>query len=89
MQNSYKIAISIPGEDFRGIEKIRRKMGISRSSLIARAVRYWINRLQEKELIQMYEKGYKRNPEEVSDLKIYETLEFESLSPKEEWDEKR
>ena len=89
MQNSYKIAISIPGEDFKRIEKIRRKMGIGRSSLIAKAVRYWINRLQEKELIQMYERGYRKKPEKVSDLKIYETLEFEVLSPREEWDEKR
>lgn len=85
MQNSLKIAISIPKGSFKKIEELRNKMGIGRSALINKAIRFWLEYLEREKLIKQYEDGYKKIPEEVSDLRLLEKAEIEVLNQKERW----
>ncbi len=79
-----KMAISLPKEDFIMIEKMRRKLSITRSALIDEAIRFWLAKRQEKELVSQYEEGYRKKPEKVFDLRALERAQLEVL-PKEEW----
>lgn len=79
MQNSFKIAISIPKESFRKIEKLRNRMGISRSALIDKAIRFWLDSIEREELIKRYEEGYKNKPECIGEIRAMEKAVVEAF----------
>ncbi len=79
MQNSFKIAISLPKEDFYKIEKIRKKLALGRSSFIDKAIRFWLRRLEQDELIKKYCEGYRKRVESVEDIKALEKESIEAL----------
>ena len=58
-----KVAVSLPKEQFRHIERLRNELGISRSALIAQAIRQFVEACQKEKDIQRYIKGYQRYPE--------------------------
>lgn len=86
MTHAYKIAISLPKEDYEKLEEIRKAMGIARSIVIDKAIRFWLKWIEEKELIKRYEMGYRKKPEKVNDLKALESAELEVLGLDEEWE---
>lgn len=79
MRNTLKIAISLPKEDFYKIEKIRRKLGFGRSALIDKAVRFWLGRLEQEELIERYQQGYRDKPESIQEIKAIEKASAEAF----------
>ncbi len=85
MQRSVKIGISLPKDDFGKIEEISRRMGIGRSAVITRAIRFWLERREQEESVRCYEEGYRKKPEKVVDLRAFEKAETEVLNPEEEW----
>ncbi len=85
MQNVRKIAISLPKDDFKEIEKVCARMGIGRSAVIGRAIRFWLQQREKAQMIKCYEDGYKRKPERVFDLESFEKAELEVLDAKEDW----
>ena len=85
--NAVKIAISIPKEDFKLLEVLRKKMGITRSALIDKAIHYWLNRRKEEQMIKSYEEGYRRYPEtskELEELAAMEKAQAETMK-EEDW----
>lgn len=74
MQNTMKIAISIPKEDYYKIEKIRKKLGFARSALIDKAVRFWMEHQEQQQLIRRYKEGYKNVPEDIREIKAMEDV---------------
>ncbi|MEW6556967.1 MAG: ribbon-helix-helix domain-containing protein [Elusimicrobiota bacterium] len=79
MQNSFKVAISLPASDYKKIENIRRKMKIGRSALIDDAIRFWLDWVEQQELIKQYESGYRKNPEDIQQIKVMEKLSAEAF----------
>jgi len=79
MIKSAKIAISLPKENLEKIERIRKKMGLGRSVVIDLAISYWINSLEEKELIRQYQEGYQKRPESVDETLAMEALAAEAF----------
>ena len=77
--NAIKIAISLPREDFKLVEAIRRKMGITRSALIDRAIHYWLTKRRQEEMIKRYEEGYMQVPENIDEVIAMEKVQFEAL----------
>ena len=67
-----KIAISLPGEDFEKIETVRKKLGLKRSVIIDKAIRFWLNHLEKKDMIRQYEEGYKKKPEPIEEIRAQE-----------------
>ncbi len=85
--NAIKIAISIPKEDFKLLEALRKRIGISRSALIDRAIHYWLAKREEEEMVKRYIEGYRRypeTPEELDELAAMEKAQLETME-KEDW----
>lgn len=83
--NTVKIAISLPKQEYQFLEKFRRKLGISRSAMIDKAISFWLKRQQDEELIKEYEDSYKKKPENVSEIIALEKAGLESLSEEGGW----
>jgi len=81
-----KVTVSLPEEEYRHVEKVRRQLRISRSAVITRALKSWIAATRDKERIHAYMEGYRRYPETKEELKMFESLASEVMSP-EEWKE--
>ncbi len=79
MLKSAKIAISLPKEDLLRIEKIRKVFGMQRSAIIDMAIRYWLNNIEERNLIKQYQEGYRNKPESVSEIRVFEKLSADAF----------
>ena len=82
--NAVKIAISLPKKDFKLLEAVRKKIGISRSALIDKALRSWLAKKEEEEMVRQYIEGYRRYPETPEEIKEHEALAKAAF---EGWDE--
>nr|MBU1327697.1 hypothetical protein [Candidatus Omnitrophota bacterium] len=83
--NTVKIAISLPKQEYQFIEKFRKRLGISRSAMIDKAISFWLKRQQDEELIKEYEDSYKKKPENVSEIIALEKAGLEALSEEGGW----
>ncbi len=72
MSKSTKIAISIPKELLRGVERERRSRGEGRSAFFRRAVEAYLQRECEREDIRRYVEGYRKHPETEEELRWVE-----------------
>ena len=84
MIKTSKIAISLPQEDLEKIEKVRKKMGLQRSVVIDKAIRFWLKHLEQQDMIQKYEAGYTTNPESVQEIEALEKMSA-AASAEEGW----
>ncbi len=84
MLKTSKIAISLPGEDFNRLEKIRKKLKMQRSAIIDKAIRFWLGHLEKNEIIKRYEDGYRKKPEHIDEVKAMESASAEAFGA-EEW----
>ena len=67
MSYAVKTAISLPLEDFRKIEALRRRTKRSRSEIIAEAVRSWFRSRSMEKLEDQYLRGYRKKPENTAE----------------------
>ena len=74
MIKATKIAISLPTEDLKRIEKIRKELGAQRSALIDTAIRFWLDNRDKDKMIEQYEAGYRHYPEPIDEIKALEEL---------------
>lgn len=63
MRDNLKITISLLKEDFYQLEQIRKKLVLSRSGIIDKAIRFWLGHRKQEELIRRYREGYWKKPE--------------------------
>ena len=84
MSKTLKIAISLPREDFEKIETLREKLGLKRSAIIDRAIRFWLNHLEKKEMIKQYEEGYRKKPESIKEIRAQELASADAFQ-EEDW----
>jgi metal-responsive CopG/Arc/MetJ family transcriptional regulator len=79
-----KIAISMPPDLARAVERIRKRSGKSRSAIVQDALRHWLTVHDRTELVRDYEAGYRRNPETRREIKAAEAAAVRLLST-DEW----
>jgi len=84
MNRSVKFAISIPDKEFKELEAFRRKKGVSRSKLILEAIQFWKEAKEKEKLVRIYEEGYKRIPENLTNIEAWEKASLSAFS-QEEW----
>jgi len=84
MGASVKIAISLPGEEFKKLEAYRNKEGISRSKFILQALQFWKKEKDKERLVRVYEEGYKKAPENLRELEAWEKTSL-SVFTQGEW----
>lgn len=79
-----KTAISLPQEYFNKIEKIKKQIHKSRSQIISEAIYAWLKNQEISKLESQYVEGYKKNPENISELELFHKAGLDSLG-KEKW----
>ena len=84
MLKTSKIAISLPKEDFQKIEHIRKSLGLQRSTIIDKAIKFWLKSIEKEEMIRKYEEGYRKTPESIEEIKAQELASAQAFS-EEEW----
>ncbi|PYN76822.1 MAG: hypothetical protein DMD96_24985 [Candidatus Rokuibacteriota bacterium] len=75
-----KVAVSIPDDLYRAIEKIRKIRGKSRSAVMQEALRHWLHDQAQVALVREYEAGYRRRPESQREVKAAEAAAVRLLS---------
>jgi hypothetical protein len=66
-----KIAITIPEEQMRTLERIRRRKRVPRSRLVQQALSFYFSHAGLSEEAAAYEEGYRRKPERSAEAKSY------------------
>jgi len=84
MGKTVKFAISIPEENFKKLEALRREQRLTRSKAVLQAVKLWEESKDMEKLIRKYEEGYKRIPETVEESIAWEKASLTALT-KEGW----
>ena len=79
MRNTLKIAISLPKEDFYKLEQVRKKLGFGRSTIIDKAIRFWLGYREQEELIKKYREGYRKKPESIQEIEAFEQASAEAF----------
>lgn len=80
MLKTVKVAVSMSSEDFKVIEEIRKRDGITRSGVVVKAVRLLRDKSEKEKMIKAYENGYKKYPEKLIEIKAIEKACVETLS---------
>jgi hypothetical protein len=84
MRKAVKFAVSIPREEFKELEAIRRKAGLSRSGFLLSTFRAWKEARERERLVKEYENGYRQKPEDASIAEGLARTSAESM-PEEDW----
>ncbi len=72
MTETKKVAISLPQELMRKIERIRKATGESRSAFISRAIRQALKDREQEFLVARYVEGYRKFPETKEEIELAE-----------------
>ena len=64
-----KIAVTVPTETYAVVERLRRRLGKSRSAVVALALEEWIRSADLAESDRRYVEGYLRTPEAVDEIR--------------------
>lgn len=63
-----KIAVTVPTETYAVVERLRRRLGKSRSAVVALALEEWVRSIDLAEADRRYVEGYLRTPEAVDEI---------------------
>jgi metal-responsive CopG/Arc/MetJ family transcriptional regulator len=84
MEKSAKVAISLPENILKAIEKERKIRGESRSEFFRRAVEKYLKQERESKEVEAYIQGYTALPESVEEVEAFTQLGINILS-EESW----
>ncbi|MBI4285910.1 MAG: ribbon-helix-helix protein, CopG family [Chloroflexi bacterium] len=68
MPKTARIAISLPEEVLRAVERERAESGESRSALLRRAIELLLRQRREREISEAYTRAYKELPETEEEI---------------------
>jgi hypothetical protein len=63
-----KIAVTVPTETYAVVERLRRRLGKSRSAVVALALEEWVRGVDLAEADRRYVEGYRRTPEALDEI---------------------
>ncbi len=84
MGKAIKFAVSMPEEEFKEIEAIRLKQGVSRSKVILEAFELLKKSRMMEDQIRSYEEGYRNMPDRPHGIKAWEDVSLATFSD-EDW----
>lgn len=79
-----KVAVSIPSDLYRAVERARKRHRKTRSAVMQDALRHWLRHEAEMVLVREYEAGYRRRPETRREVKAAEAAAVRLLGA-EDW----
>jgi hypothetical protein len=79
-----KVAITIPENEFRQVEAIRKQLKTTRSAVILRALEHWLAAQRAVALDRQDQAAYRRRPDTRPEIDVQRVLAMPGLMP-EEW----
>ena len=79
-----KVTVSIPAELLTAAEASLRAQGRSRSAIVQEALRAWLGEYEQSVLVREYAEGYRRMPEDATEVKASAAAAARLLAD-EEW----
>ena len=79
-----KIAVTIPADQMRALERVRRRQRLPRSRVVQQALSFYFAHAGLSEEVTAYEEGYRRKPEQDEALEGYARAAAEVLGS-EDW----
>jgi metal-responsive CopG/Arc/MetJ family transcriptional regulator len=70
MDKIAKVAISLPEQVLKAVEKERKAKGENRSEFFRRAVEELLKRERESKAVEAYIQGYRASPESVEEIEV-------------------
>lgn len=80
-----KIAISIPDPLYKALERARRDSRKSRSAIVQEALREWLRRGLEQQLVRDYEAAYRTQRETPAEVEAALATAMSLMPKDEEW----
>ena len=80
-----KVAVSIPDLLYQALEKARRQSRKSRSAIVQEALREWLRRGIQGELVRDYEAGYRAQRETPEEIEAALATAMGQMPEAEEW----
>jgi metal-responsive CopG/Arc/MetJ family transcriptional regulator len=84
MSKTVKFAVSLPDDEYKEMEVLRKKRGLTRSAFVRKAIMFLKKRRETEKLIKQYLDGYRRTPEDVAEISALEKASYEVLT-REDW----
>ena len=81
MSEYTKIAVTVPTDIYAVVERLRRKLGKSRSAVVALALEEWVRGTDVSDLDRRYAEGYLRTPENLAELRAVAAQATSQWSP--------
>lgn len=75
-----RIAISLPDDLYRRLERVRKGRRVPRSRLVQEAIGDYVGRTDEAELEKVYFEGYRRFPDDDEDFRAMEKAAIEDMA---------
>jgi hypothetical protein len=69
MSSSAKIAVTVPTATYEAMERVRRRLGKSRSAAVSLALQEWLRGLEVSDADRRYIEAYARQPERVDEVR--------------------
>ncbi len=69
--NAAKIATSLPAEQYRSVERLRRRLHLKRSEAVQQALALWLDAHRRDERLARYLRGYVEHPEDAREARAY------------------
>lgn len=85
MSKAIKTAISLPLEEFKIIESLRRQTHRSRSNILLEAIHTWLKVRKTQELERRYVEGYRKHPEKAMEVDALFKAGIASFTEKDQW----
>jgi metal-responsive CopG/Arc/MetJ family transcriptional regulator len=79
-----KVAVSIPDDLYRAVERARKKNDKTRSAVMQDALRTWLDQEAQATLVRQYEAGYRKKPEGRREVKAAAAAAVRLLSNEQE-----
>lgn len=80
MAMTVKVAVSLPKDQFRLMERRRRTLKVSRSFAVREALSHWLRVSRQDDAIQRYLEGYRRAPEPIKGWSVIEKVQAEGIA---------
>jgi metal-responsive CopG/Arc/MetJ family transcriptional regulator len=86
MNRTAKVAVSLPADILRSVERVRRKLGKSRSAVVAEALDDWLRARELSEADRRYVRGYARIPEAPEEIAATDAIAADAMAGWEPWE---
>ena len=81
MKNVAKVAVSIPADTLRSLERVRHRLHKTRSAAVTEAIQAWLGGAEVGEEDRRYVEGYLRHPEASAETAAVALAAVEAWEP--------